>query len=314
MITRNAPARTSFAALGTTATLLVTDTAALEAARGLLAAELARVDEACSRFRPDSELSRVNAAEGATTSVGVVFGEVLDVALSVAAATGGAVDPTVGASLTALGYDRSFPAVSREDPRPVAPPPSRADWRAVSWDPATRAVRLPAGVALDFGATAKAFAADRAAAAAAEATGCGVLINLGGDIAVAGRPPARGWRVMLADDHRAADGTGPVITIHGGGLATSGTTVRTWRRAGRRVHHIVDPATGDTATPVWRTVSVVAATCVEANAATTAAVVLGERALRFLGDSGLAARLAGTDGRITRLSGWPPDTPQQVAS
>lgn len=313
MTTHGAPTRASFAALGTTAVLLVTDPAALGAARELLAAELSRVDQACSRFRQDSELSRVNAAKGTAISVGAVFGDALDVALCVADATGGAVDPTIGASLKALGYDRSFLVTPREDPRPVAPLPPRADWRAVAWDPVTRRVRVPVGVSLDLGATAKALAADRAASTAAQATGCGILVNLGGDIAVAGQPPARGWCVTLADDHRALSDAGPTVTIRGGGLATSGTAVRAWRRAGRAVHHIVDPVTGDTAAPVWRTVSVVAATCVEANAAATAAVVLGERALRFLGDRGLAARLVGTDGRVTRVCGWPPDTPVQVS-
>lgn len=143
----------------------------------------------------------------------------------------------------------------------------------------------------------------------AGAQGCGVLVNLGGDIAVAGPPPEQGWQVTLAEDHRAPGTASPTVAIRGGGLATSGTTVRAWRRGGQPVvHHIVDPVTGAAATPVWRTVSVVAASCVEANAAATAAVVLGERAVGFLTHTGLAARLVRPDGRITRVCGWPADT------
>lgn len=302
------PATLSFPALGTTAHLLLTDPAAMDASRRVLEAELAAVDRACSRFRPDSELSRVNAAAGAEVPVSVLFGEFLASALSAAAATGGAVDPTVGGSVSALGYDRTFPLVASDDPRSVRPVPPRTDWRAVAWDPGTRRVRIPFGVALDFGATAKALSADRAATAIAQACGCGTLVNLGGDIAVAGPPPEQGWQVTLADDHRAPGGAGPSVAIRGGGLATSGTAVRAWRRGGRPVHHIVDPVTGDAAAPVWRTVTVVAAGCAEANAAATAAVVLGERAIGFLTGAGLAARLVRPDGRVTRVCGWPADT------
>ncbi|MER6127133.1 FAD:protein FMN transferase, partial [Streptomyces sp. NPDC001795] len=121
--------------------------------------------------------------------------------------------------------------------------------------------------------------------------------------------PPRGWRVALADDH-AAPGAGgrPTVSVTGGGLATSGTTVRTWRRGGRRLHHIVDPATGDVPAPVWRTVSVAAVSCVAANIASTEAVVLGERALGRLRRVGLPARLVRVDGTVERVCGWPEDT------
>ncbi|MEU2742549.1 FAD:protein FMN transferase, partial [Streptomyces sp. NPDC007095] len=166
-----------------------------------------------------------------------------------------------------------------------------------------------AGTTLDLGATAKALAADRAARRAAAAVGCGVLVNLGGDLSVAGEPPAAGWRVAIADDHAAPDvGPGrPVVSIRDGGLATSGTTVRTWRRGGRTLHHIVDPATGDVPPPVWRTVSVAAGSCVDANTATTAALVLGERAPGWLRGTGLPARLVRTDGSVLCLGAWPAD-------
>ncbi|MEV6114551.1 FAD:protein FMN transferase [Streptomyces sp. NPDC052109] len=303
------PAAVSFPALGTTASLLVADPGAMDAARHVLDAELAAIDVACSRFRPDSELSRVNAAGGAVFHVTALFAEALEVALHAADATGGVVDPTVGTAVTALGYDVTFAAVRPQDARPVRPAGPSPGWRAVQWDRAARRLRLPSGMALDLGATAKALAADRAARRAAEVAGCGVLVNLGGDLSVAGEAPPGGWRVAIADDHAAPGAAGqPTVSITEGGLATSGTTVRSWCRGGRRLHHIVDPATGDVPAPVWRTVSVAAVSCVAANTAGTEAVVLGEHALGRLRRAGLPARLVRVDGTVERVCGWPEDT------
>lgn len=139
-------------------------------------------------------------------------------------------------------------------------------------------------------------------------TGCGVLVSLGGDLATAGPAPEGGWRIALADDHaRPAPEGGPAVAVTSGALATSGIQVRTWRRGGRVLHHIVDPLTGEPAIPVWRTVTVAAATCVDANAFSTAAIVLGDRALDRLHATALPARLTGLDGTVVRVGGWPPD-------
>jgi thiamine biosynthesis lipoprotein len=132
-----------------------------------------------------------------------------------------------------------------------------------------------------------------------------VLVGLGGDIAVAGPAPSGGWRVRIGDDHTRADPGDPVVAITAGGLATSSVTRRTWRRAGRTVHHIVDPCTGDVPDPVWRTVSVTAGSCVDANTASTAAIVLGPAAPGWLAERGLPARLVATDGAVTTVAGWP---------
>ena len=101
-------------ALGTFATLLVADPGALAAARDLLAAELAAIDAACSRFRPDSELRRACAAGGRPVPVSRLFAQALSVALAAASLTGGDVDPTCGQALAVLGYDRDFVS-ARED-------------------------------------------------------------------------------------------------------------------------------------------------------------------------------------------------------
>ncbi|MFR0358698.1 FAD:protein FMN transferase [Streptomyces sediminimaris] len=306
---RAEPARTSLRALGTTAVLLTADPAREDVALDVLRAELAAIDAACSRFRADSELSRAHAAAGTgrPVPVGPLLAEAVQTALRAAELTGGAVDPTVGRAVAALGYDRTFSQVARTGPAPVLRP--AAGWRTIGWDPDLRLLRLPAGTALDLGATAKALAADRAARRAARAAGCGVLVNLGGDLSAAGRPPDGGWRIAMADDHAAPfPQAQEVITVRSGGLATSGTTVRAWRRGGLVRHHIVDPATGDSAPEVWRTVSVAAATCVDANTATTAAIVLGERAPDWLRATGLPGRLVRPDGSVLRVNGWPADS------
>jgi thiamine biosynthesis lipoprotein len=179
---------------------------------------------------------------------------------------------------------------------------------AVGWDPARRRLRLPAGTALDLGATAKAWAADRSARRIAASLGCGALVNLGGDLAVAGGTPPGGWRVTVADDHRTPQPDSPVVAVHGGGLASSGTSVRAWQRGGQTLHHIVDPRTGRNPEPCWRTVTVAAASCVAANTAATAALVLGPAAPAMLRHAGLPARLAHQDGGVVRVCGWPEDS------
>lgn len=306
-MTRTAsPARIVLAALGTTALLVVADPDAAVVAERVLRAELAAVDVACSRFRSDSEITRLHTGRGAATVVSPLLAEALSVAIGAAEQTEGLVDPTVGHAVAALGYDRDFASVAPDQRAPVDQPSPAPGWWRVGWDAATRTVVLPRGVALDLGATAKALCADRIATRAAAATGTGVLVSLGGDVRAAGPAPGAGWRVGVGDDHeRALADADVVVSITGGGLATSSTTRRTWRQGGRTVHHIVDPRTGDIPQPCWRTVSVAAATCVDANTASTAAVVLGGSAPGWLALRRLPARLVAADGSVTTTAGWP---------
>jgi thiamine biosynthesis lipoprotein len=163
-------------------------------------------------------------------------------------------------------------------------------------------------VKLDLGATAKALAADWAAAAACQAAGCGVLVSLGGDLAIRGPAPEEGWRVRVTDDHRAGVAApGQWITLQTGGLATSSTSVRRWQTTSGEAHHLVDPATGLSAISRWRTVSVTAASCLDANIASTASIIRGARAVPWLESLGLPSRLVGVDGRVRHVAGWPPD-------
>jgi len=297
----------SFPALGTTAVVLTADVDDIDAAVVAVTAELAAVDAACSRFRSDSELALLNAAGGAAIAVSPVLLEALDVAVRAARLTDGLVDPTVGTAMRVLGYDRNFADVAATGPRVQVTLGPVAGWRTIVIDRAAGTARVAAGVSLDLGATAKAWCADRAATAAA-ACSSGVLVSLGGDVAVAGAPPEGGWRVRVADRHDAKDDApGQTVAITSGGLATSGTAARRWRRGGRDLHHIVDPTTGHCAASPWRTVSVAAGSCVDANTASTAAIILGERAPEWLEVRGLPARLVAGNGSVVRTAGWPAD-------
>jgi FAD:protein FMN transferase len=295
----------SFPALGSVAVLVVSDASALDEARASVERTVDEFDFACSRFRDDSELSAVNAAAGTEVRVGALLLDAVGAALRAARLTDGDVDPTVGQALIALGYDRDFDVLGDGAGRSMSIA-SVPGWRTVRLDVGRSTVRLDRGVRLDLGATAKALAADRAAARAADATGCGVLVGLGGDFATAGPAPADGWPIRVTDDHRAGvSAHGQWISVHDGGLATSSTTVRRWRAGSGIAHHLVDPANGRSVEGMWRTVSVAAASCLDANIASTAAIVRGERVLPWLEELGLPSRLVANNGTVRHVAGWP---------
>ena len=305
----DAEASASWHALGTLVQLVVTDPAALPEARRLLTHDLAAVDVTCSRFREDSELRNLTPGHN---HISPLLAEAVAVALRAARLTDGDVDPTVGGAMAAAGYDRDFRQIEPNGPPLRLTVRQVPGWREVRLD--GRSLILPAGVQLDLGATAKAWAADRSATNIADRTNSGVLVSLGGDIAVAGPPPATGWRVRVQDVTGPAGETpeGPyaLIAIRDGGLATSSTAARRWQRGGDVLHHILDPRTGLPAEPVWRTVSVAAGSCADANAASTAAVIRGRRAPGWLTQLGLPARLVDATGAVFTVAGWPDDSEQ----
>jgi FAD:protein FMN transferase len=307
----------TWAALGTTAVLRYAGTPD-PAIRAAVEREIEAIDAAASRFRTDSELSAVNAADGVTVAISPLLRDAVRLAIRAAEISGGAVDPTLGEALVTAGYDRDWrelnavPADAPVTPgdRLVVRRQRTALWERIEvadGEPPT--IRLPRGVALDLGATAKALAADRAATTARTAAGGAapaVLVSLGGDIATAGPAPEGGWRIHVTDDHRAGPtAPGQTISINSGGLATSSIATRRWLHDGQAMHHILDPRTGAPVHTPWRTVSVAAATCADANIASTAAIVLGEDAAAWLADQGLPARLVALDGTTTVLGGWP---------
>jgi thiamine biosynthesis lipoprotein len=298
----------SVRAIGTTATVLVQHPDGANEAERIMIRDLAAIDLACSRFRPDSELHEVQAQAGRPVRVSTLLFNALETAVSVAERTHGAVDPTVGNAIAQLGYDRDLSEVLFR-PRPPAPPTALgpvAGYQHIHLDQRRRTVRVPRGVALDLGSTAKAFVADRIARHVVTAIGSGVLVSVGGDISVAGEPPQGGWAVGIAEASDAdPDAIEQTVAIRHGGLASSSQSVRTWTAGSRSVHHIIDPRTGDCAEAYWTLVSATGTSCVAANAVTTAALVWGADAISNLSSWGQAVRLVRRDGRIFSLNGWP---------
>jgi FAD:protein FMN transferase len=294
------------AALGTSARVVVWPPGNLNVACAATDAVLGALDRQASRFRADSELSWLHRAGGGLFLLSDGLAEAVAVALAAARWTGGRADPTVGGAVIGLGYDRDFAAIGRGPGAPPAEPVPAPGWHRVQLDGPL--LRLPAGIRLDLGATAKGVGADRAVRAVMAAAGHtgGVLVSLGGDIAVGGTAPRGGWPVTVAEQPAEAAAPGSqLVRLAGGAVATSSMTCRRWRRGGRELHHIVDPQTGLPADGPWRTVSVAAQTCADANAAATAAIVAGKRAEGWLAAAGVPARLVGHDGRVRRLGGWP---------
>jgi thiamine biosynthesis lipoprotein len=307
--TRTGPryAAERWSALGTYVDLVVADPSRRAAARAACERFIERIDLSCSRFRPESDLVRANQAAGSWVRVDPLLVRAVAAAVQVAETTDGLVDPTLGHHLVALGYDRDLDEVRRAPNRtPVSVPlvPLRVSpWREIGLDP-DGAIRVPTGVALDLGATGKAFAADLIAATVPAEVGTALIISLGGDVAVGPHgSDVHRWQIGVAE--RPGDGDPETVVLESGGLATSSTLARQWPHGGTVMHHLLDPRTGRPVDPVWRTVSVCADTCLDANAASTAAIVLGERAPAWLSKRDLAARLVAADGEVLRICGWP---------
>src|SRR5664279_5310542 len=212
-------------AIGTKIRLVVTDGTRLDSARAMLTDDLAALDLACSRFRPDSELMALDARAGQPTTVSALLAGAVRAALRGAALTDGLVDPTVGRAMETIGYDRDFASVPAHGHGIRVTVSHVPQWQQIQLDESTNMLTVPAGVRLDLGATAKAWAADWSAEGIAHVIGCGVLVSLGGDIAVAGEVPVGGWSIRVqditGDPAEPAQGPVSVITIREGGLATS---------------------------------------------------------------------------------------------
>lgn len=301
-------------ALGTYVVLIVADGSRLDEARRLAEHALGEVDRACSRFRDDSDLVRANAEAGSWVQVSPVLVEAVETALDAAAQTDGLVDPTLGLAMSAIGYDRDLAEVQdRTQPSTAAPssagpadlpsiPLRSAAWREVGTAPGQ--VRVPEGVALDLGATGKAFAADRLAGVLADRLTLDCIVSLGGDVAIgAATGHQHPWKVAVSE--RPDGEVAQTLTLARGGVATSTTVHRVWTHRGQAMHHLLDPTTGRPVARTWRTATVLADTCVAANTASTAALVLGERAPSWLHDRGVSARLVGEDGAVLTVGSWP---------
>ncbi len=271
----------------------------LSAAAKQTAAVLAEVDLACSRFRVDSELSLANAAAGTEVSVSPLLAGALQVALEAARITDGLLDPTIGSQVVAAGYDRTFALVPSDAPDPVRLPPRHISWREVSLSGAL--LQAPQGTQLDVGATGKAYAADLVAAVLDQEFEESFLVSLGGDLRIS-RPSAQAYTVAIG--HRIGEPALRSIQVHGGAIATSSRSARSWTRGGRTWHHIIDPRTGRSADGPWQTVTAYGHTAVAANTASTTALILGDAAYDWLVARDVAACLIDDNDELTTTPLW----------
>lgn len=284
--------------------LVVTDSHCLASAKVILDEEIKRMERLASRFRSDSELSIVNAKAGSPVLVSAEFIALVELAKRLAKATQGAVDPTVGVALRQLGYDRDINEVRGGIEGRLQSPRHIPGLESVFIDQTNCTLTLQPGTALDFGSSAKALTADRVAREVARRLERGVVVSLGGDVAVGGDAPAGGFSIGVGTTWADSD-PAICVSIESGGIATSGVKARSWKLGRTTVHHIVDPATSLPAIPYWETVTVAASSCVDANAASTAAIVKGEAALTWLASRHLPSRLVRFDGSVVRVGGWP---------
>jgi FAD:protein FMN transferase len=264
----------TFNAMGCEVVLGGADGAEMRAIRALFEHR----EQVFSRFRPGSELSRVNRAGAPTVAVSGLFAETVADALRAAAQTRGLVDPTLGVALEEAGYDRDF-ALMRSDDRPAGP---GVPGCVGAVELHGRLLSRPSDVKLDLGGVVKARAVDDALRLIA---GPG-FVAAGGDVA------ARGDTVIAVPG-------GNALRLHRGGVATSGTTRRRWRRNGRVQHHLIDPATGRSSDSIWNLVTVAAASCRDADVAAKAAFLLGVDGPAWLDEQNLPGRFSSAAGEAT---------------
>jgi FAD:protein FMN transferase len=286
--------------MGSDVHLLVPERRTADAARAVERL-FANWEQVLSRFRPESELSRLNARVGTPVTVGPILLDAVEASLEAARATGGLFDPTLGHELVRLGYDRSFEEIG-EAPAAAARPRGGGAWRGIVVDRSAGVVTLPAGSGLDLGGIAKGMAVDASLELLGSLEIDTALVSAGGDLAVLGLPSGRrAWGVRVGSDP-----DGPVVPLARGALATSGTARRRWRQGVLARHHLVDPVTGEPAASGLRRVTVAGGSCRFAEVGATAAFVAGPKlgpcVLARLGLAGLLVTEAGAQVPVGR---WP---------
>lgn len=303
MMDARAAHRHAFASMGSTIEIVLVGRSRADAEEAFSLAErlAGEWERTFSRFRAGSELSRLNAAAGSPVPVSDLLYVAVDAAIAAAIRTGGLFDPTVLPSLTALGYDRDFREIRDVGGAArVRPSPGVA---GIVLDPSARTVALPAGVAIDLGGIAKGLYAD---VLATRLSGWpGGAVSAGGDLRAWGvSPDGERWAVGIEDPAR-PDKDLATVLVGGRGVATSGTNRRSWRRAGRAVHHLIDPRTGEPAEAGLRAVTVIAPAATYAEIASLALFVGGPAAADAGGIRSLysLAIMVDQDGRILEIEG-----------
>jgi thiamine biosynthesis lipoprotein len=215
---------------------------------------MVEVEDRLTRFRPESELSLLNAEPGVWHPVSDLLFAAVEQSRRAAERTGGLYDPALLPALEALGYDRDFAAVRQAESAgnveaaAAVPVPAGGAWRGIELDRVRRRIRLAAGTRLDLGGIAKGWAADVALARFFD--DCpNAIVDVGGDLRLRGeRQTGEPWGVGIGDPRveQALQSTRhlAVLAFRRGGLATSSATGRWWTRGGERRHHLLDPRTG----------------------------------------------------------------------
>ncbi|WP_051913682.1 FAD:protein FMN transferase [Thermorudis peleae] len=292
----------AFPALGTEVTVLVTDPVQLWPIVQHVRQCIDVIDRTLSRFRPDSELARLERIVDLPQPASPLFLEALELALRAARDTEGWFDPTIRDALEAAGYDRSIEQLEAVGPGPNRPALPAGQWLRIRYNRALGWVCIPRGVRLDFGGIGKGFAVDYALRTL-PVNDVGVLLNAGGDLAVRGPTPPGGWLCDIAVD--VSSPPEAHVVVFEGALATSGLGRRQWTRNGERLHHLIDPRTGLPGVSPWRIVTVAARSCAVAEVAAKVAWLKGEEGPAWLEDLGLAGRFAAKDGSVITVGPWP---------
>jgi thiamine biosynthesis lipoprotein len=259
-------------------------------------------EEALSRFRPGSELSRLNDRVGAPVRVGPILLAAVEASLAAARATGGLFDPTLRHELVRIGYDRSFDRLGNHIAEPDGSPRGGGGWRRVVVDGAGGTITLPEATGFDLGGIAKGMAVDAALELLSAQGADAALVSAGGDLAVRGVPPGRrAWPILVRS------GTdGQVVPLVRGALATSGTERRRWKQGRVERHHLLNPETGEPAAAGLEQVTAVGGSCRAAEVGATAAFVAGRRlGPMVIARLGLAGMLVTETGRELRVGRWP---------
>jgi thiamine biosynthesis lipoprotein len=277
-------------ALGGPCELLVdgSDAAHASTLGAVAAAESRRIEHKFSRYRTDSVLHAINASAGAVTRVDDETAGLLDYAAECHAMSDGRFDITSGVLRRVWTFDGSDRVPGREAVRDVL---RLVGWTKVRWQ--RPELTLPAGMELDLGGLGKEYAVDRAAAEVGALARSPFLVNFGGDLfAPAPRADGRPWSVGVDDPERTGRSATHLVQLERGGLATSGDARRFVMWNGRRLGHILDPRTGWPVTGAPHSVTVLAATCLEAGTLATLAILAGPDARRFLEDEGVLHEIA----------------------
>lgn len=294
--------RSTFPAMGTTVVVIAPDHAS-DAALSLTRDLFEEWEQTFSRFRADSELSRLNARAGLRVSVSPLMLRVLSAALDAARSTRGIFDPTILLRMIEIGYDRSFEQLAPQQPAALAGRHAQTGgWRFIEVNAARLMARLPAGIGLDFGGIAKGMAVDAALALLEERGLTPAMLNAGGDLAIRGFPPDEpNWPIAIPGKDE-----GWVIGLERGAVATSGVARRHWRQGDIERNHLIDPRTGEPAQSALWSVTTIAGACAQAEVAAKTALILGrEQGERFIESAHLAALLIGDDGVWSVAGAWP---------